>query len=198
VEVFDLPGSGEDPTPGSRVTLDAYAARLCEVLASNAEPAVVALEQASAEIREQKPSIAVLPFANFSRDANDEYFSDGLVEELINALAQVEGVKVIARTSAFAFKGQNQDIRRIAHSLGASNVVEGSVRRSGNCLRVTAQLIRAAAGTQIWSQRYDRKIRDEFAVQDEICAAVVNRLKASLVAPRLLTRNQAHTFSALP
>ena len=87
---------------------------------------------------------------------DDEYFSDGLAEEILNALAQTGGLKVISRTSAFAFKGKNEDIRKIAEALGVTNVLEGSVRRAGNRLRVTAQLIQAADGTHLWSQRYDR------------------------------------------
>jgi TolB-like protein len=126
------------------------------------------------------PSIAVLPFANMSRDADDEYFSDGLAEEIINALAQVEGLKVIARTSAFAFKGQNTDIRKIAETLGVTNVLEGSVRRAGNRLRITAQLIHAADGTHLWSQRYDRDMTDIFAVQDEISQAISGALQLKL------------------
>ena len=94
-----------------------------------------ALEQVAAPPADQSPSIAVLPFANMSRDADDEYFSDGLAEEIINALTQIQGLKVIARTSAFAFKGKNEDIRRIAETLGVTNVLEGSVRRAGNRLR---------------------------------------------------------------
>jgi serine/threonine-protein kinase len=127
------------------------------------------------------PSIAVLPFANMSRDADDEYFSDGLAEEVINALAQVPSLKVIARTSAFAFKGKNEDIRRIADTLGVTNILEGSVRRAGSRLRVTAQLIHAADGTHLWSQRYDREMSDIFAVQDEIAAAIADALKLKLV-----------------
>jgi eukaryotic-like serine/threonine-protein kinase len=127
------------------------------------------------------PSIAVLPFANMSRDADDEYFSDGLAEEIINALAQVPGLKVIARTSAFAFKGKNEDIRRIAGTLGVNHILEGSVRRAGGRVRVTAQLIHAADGTHGWSQRYDREMSDIFAVQDEIAAAIAGALKLTLV-----------------
>ena len=127
------------------------------------------------------PSIAVLPFANMSRDADDEYFSDGLAEEVINALAQVPSLKVIARTSAFAFKGKNEDIRRIADTLGVTNILEGSVRRAGSRIRVTAQLIHAADGTHLWSQRYDREMSDIFAVQDEIAGAIANALKLKLV-----------------
>jgi serine/threonine-protein kinase len=126
------------------------------------------------------PSIAVLPFANMSRDPDDEYFSDGLAEEIINALAQVPGLKVIARTSAFAFKGKNEDIRRIADTLGVTNVLEGSVRRAGSRVRVTAQLILAADGTHLWSQRYDREMADIFAVQDEIAAAIADAMKLKL------------------
>ena len=128
----------------------------------------------------QQPSIAVLPFANMSRDADDEYFSDGLAEEIINLLAQVSGLNVIARTSAFAFKGQNTDIRKIAETLGVTNVLEGSVRRAGTRLRVTAQLIRASDGMHLWSQRYDREMTDVFAVQDEISAAIAEALQPKL------------------
>ena len=116
-----------------------------------------------------------------SRDPDDEYFSDGLAEEIINALAQVPGLKVIARTSAFAFKGKNEDIRRIADTLGVTNILEGSVRRAGGRVRVTAQLIQAADGTHLWSQRYDREMSDIFAVQDEIAAAIAGALKLKLV-----------------
>jgi serine/threonine-protein kinase len=126
------------------------------------------------------PSIAVLPFANMSRDPDDEYFSDGLADEIINALAQVPGLKVIARTSAFAFKGKNDDVRRIAEMLGVTNVLEGSVRRAGGRVRVMAQLILAADGTHLWSQRYDRETTDIFAIQDEIAAAIADALRVKL------------------
>jgi TolB-like protein len=129
---------------------------------------------------ERLPSIAVLPFANMSGDKEQEYFSDGLAEEIINALAQIPGLKVIARTSAFAFRGQNTDIRRIAETLGVTHVLEGSVRRSGNRIRVAAQLITATDGSHLWSERYDREIADVFAVQDEISAAISEALKLRL------------------
>ena len=128
------------------------------------------------------PSIAVLPFANMSHDAGDEYFSDGLAEEIINALAQVSGLKVIARTSAFAFKGKNEDIRKIAETLGVVNVLEGSVRRAENRLRVTAQLIQAQDGSHLWSHRYDREMTDVFAMQDEIATAITDALRVKLFA----------------
>ncbi|HYL34330.1 MAG TPA: protein kinase [Bryobacteraceae bacterium] len=139
-----------------------------------------ALESINGKLEQVQPSIAVLPFANMSRDADDEYFSDGLAEEIINALTQVSGLKVIARTSAFAFKGKNEDVRGIADALGVTNVLEGSVRRAGPRLRVTAQLIHAADGTHLWSQRYDREMTDIFAVQDDIAAAITEALKVKL------------------
>ena len=135
---------------------------------------------------ERAPSIAVLPFANSSRDAEDEYFSDGLAEEIINALTQVAGLKVIARTSAFAFKGKNEDIRKIAETLGVSCILEGSVRRAGPRLRVTAQLIRAEDGTHLWSQRYESQLTDVFAIQDEISAAIVKEMRVNLIGHSLV------------
>ena len=141
------------------------------------------LEAVAAKPAGQQPSIAVLPFANMSRDADDEYFSDGLAEEIINALAQIPGLKVTARTSAFAFRGKEQDIRKIAEALDVRTVLEGSVRRSGNRIRVTAQLINAADGYHLWSQRYDREMADIFEVQDEISAAIAAALQLKL-APK--------------
>ena len=143
-----------------------------------------ALEKAAPaeSLPHQQPSIAVLPFANMSTDPEQEFFSDGLAEEIINSLANVPGLKVIARTSAFAFKGQHSDIRKIAEALGVTNVLEGSVRKSGNRIRVTAQLITAADGTHLWSERFDRELADVFAVQDEIAAAIAATLKVKLVA----------------
>ena len=126
---------------------------------------------------EGPPSIAVLPFHNLSDDKEQEYFSDGLAEEIISALAPLPQLKVIARTSAFAFKGKNLDVRTIADTLGVSHVLEGSVRRSGNRIRVTVQLIAASDGTRLWSERFDREMADVFAVQDEIAAAIAAALK---------------------
>lgn len=140
---------------------------------------------------ERVPSIAVLPFANMSGDKEQEYFSDGLAEEIINALTRIAGLKVIARTSAFAFKGQNTDIRRIAETLGVTTILEGSVRRSGNRIRVTAQLITASDGSHLWSERFDRELADVFAVQDEISSAIAAALKVRL-SPQAEAR-QRHT-----
>ena len=127
-------------------------------------------------------SIAVLPFANLSGNAELEYFSDGLSEELLNALAGVEDLRVAARTSSFAFKGKNTDIRSIADSLGVETVLEGSVRRSGERVRITVQLIDAGHGFHLWSNEYDRDLRDVFATQDEIAAAVTEALVPRLRA----------------
>ena len=167
------------------------------------------LRQLSMSPASGSPSVVVLPFANISRNPDDEYFSDGLAEEIINALAQIPGLKVIARTSAFAFKGQNTDIRKIAEALGVTTVLEGSVRRSGSRLRVTAQLIAAADGTHLWSQRYDRELADVFEVQDEIAQAIASALKVkldlrqashtpSLPAYQAFLRGRHHLFKYTP
>ncbi|HWE53280.1 MAG TPA: protein kinase [Bryobacteraceae bacterium] len=132
---------------------------------------------------EELPSIAVLPFANMSGDKEQEYFSDGLAEEILNLLTKIPGLRVIARTSAFAFKGQNLDIRKIAEALGVRNILDGSVRRAANRIRVTAQLIEAENGSHLWGERYDREMTDVFAVQDEIGAAISEALRVRL-APR--------------
>ena len=126
-------------------------------------------------------SIAVLPFAHLSSDPDDEYFCDGLADELLNALAKIDGLKVAARTSSFSFKGKNTDIAEIARKLGVRSVLEGSVRKSGERLRISVQLIDAADGYQLWSERYDREMRDIFDVQDEITLAVIDALKLKLL-----------------
>ncbi len=126
-------------------------------------------------------SLAVLPFVNLSGDKEQEYFSDGLAEEIINALAHVEGLRVIARTSSFAFKGENEDMREIGRKLAVETLLEGSVRRAGNRLRITAQLINVADGSHLWSDRYDRQLEDVFAIQDEIALAIVDNLKVTLL-----------------
>jgi TolB-like protein/Tfp pilus assembly protein PilF len=122
-------------------------------------------------------AIAVLPFANLSSDKENEYFSDGLTEEVINALAHIPGLRVTARTSAFAFRKRQEDIRKIAETLDVQGIVEGSVRLSGNRVRVTAQLINAADGFHLWSQRYDRELADVFEIQDDISHAIAKALK---------------------
>jgi len=127
-----------------------------------------------------RPSIAVLPFVNMSPDPENEYFSDGLAEELIGALAKVEGLRVAARTSAFRFRGKDLDIREVGQQLGVRNVLEGSVRKAANQLRVSVQLLSAEDGYHIWSERYDRQLQDVFAIQEEIAASVVSQLRVKL------------------
>lgn len=129
--------------------------------------------------RKQK-SIAVLPFVNMSTDPENEYFSDGITEEIINALTTVNGLRVTARTSSFAFKGENQDVRAIGQQLGVKTVLEGSVRRAGERVRVTAQLIDTGTGYHLFSRNYDRDLKDVFAVQDEISNAIVAELRDQL------------------
>src|SRR5881398_3203724 len=126
-------------------------------------------------------SIAVLPFVNMSEDKANEYFSDGISEELLNLLAKIPQLQVTARTSSFAFKGKETGIPEIARTLHVAHVLEGSVRKAGNSIRITAQLIKAGTDTHLWSQTYDRKLDDIFAVQDEIAADVVKQLKVTLL-----------------
>ncbi|MGI9263101.1 MAG: hypothetical protein ACR2QR_13735 [Woeseiaceae bacterium] len=126
-------------------------------------------------------SIAVLPFVNMSDDASNEYFSDGISEEVLNLLARVSQLRVISRSSAFSFKGRSVAIPDIAESLNVEHVLEGSVRKSGNTVRITAQLIQARTDTHLWSETYDRTLDDIFAIQDEIAATVVEKLKVTLL-----------------
>jgi TolB-like protein/tetratricopeptide (TPR) repeat protein len=139
-------------------------------------------------VQEPDSSIVVLPFANLSGNPQDEYFSDGLAEEITCALAQIDGLRVIARTSAFAFKRRNEDVREIARILRVHNVLEGSVRRSADRIRVTVQLIHGADGSHRLAKRYDREMTDIFALQDEISADIAAQLKVRL-APRQSTIN---------
>ncbi len=127
------------------------------------------------------PSIAVLPFTNISNDPEQEYFCDGVAEEIINALTQIDRLRVVARTSAFAFKGKSLDIREIGKILNVSTILEGSVRKSGNRVRITAQLVNVSDGYHIWSEKFDRDLEDIFTVQDEISQEIVHRLKGKLL-----------------
>jgi adenylate cyclase len=132
-------------------------------------------------------SIAVLPFVNMSSDAEQEYFSDGISEELLNLLARIPELRVISRSSAFSFKGKDIAIPEIARQLNVAHILEGSVRKSGNTLRITAQLIEARSDTHLWSETWDRQLDDIFAIQDEIATAVVEQLKVTLLGevPRM-------------
>ena len=125
-------------------------------------------------------SIAVLPFANMSSDPEQEFFSDGISEEIINMLAQVQGLKVAGRTSSFSFKGKNQDLRIIGEQLSVNLILEGSIRKSGNKLRITSQLIKVADGYHLWSEKFDRELEDIFDIQDEISLAILNAIKIKL------------------
>ncbi len=129
---------------------------------------------------EAKPSIAVLPFRNLSSERDQEYFCEGIAEELINALVKLEGLRVAARTSAFKFKDRDSDVKKVGAELDVKTVLEGSVRKSGDRLRVTAQLINVEDGFHLWSEKYDRKLEDIFAIQDEISLAIVDKLKIRL------------------
>jgi serine/threonine-protein kinase len=142
------------------------------------------------------PSIAVLPFANLSADKENEYFSDGLAEDIIDALTKLPGLRVIARTSAFAFRGKEVDISEIGAKLKVATILEGSVRKAGNRIRVTAQLIKAADQSHLWSERYDRDMTDVFAIQDDISQAIVEKLRVRLAGDRPLVKRHTQNVEA--
>jgi adenylate cyclase len=152
------------------------------------EENVAAVEQARQQGRTEglvesygDKSIAVLPFVNMSDDASNEYFSDGISEELLNLLAKIPELRVISRSSAFSFKSQNLELTEIAERLNVAHILEGSVRKAGNRVRITAQLIEARSDTHLWSETYDRELDDIFAIQDDIAATVVEQLKITLL-----------------
>jgi TolB-like protein len=126
-------------------------------------------------------SIVVMPFVNMSSDEEQEYFSDGISEELLNLLARIPDLKVISRRSAFSYKGKDVKLTQVAQDLDVNHILEGSVRRSGDQIRITAQLIDRRSDSHIWSETFDRPWKDIFAIQDEVAAAVVERLKVTLV-----------------
>jgi serine/threonine protein kinase/tetratricopeptide (TPR) repeat protein len=169
----------------ARVPADRYATALEFSAAITGETGPAALPFGGA-------TIAVLPFVNMSADPENEYFSDGITEEVINAVAGIPGVRVTARTSAFQFKGGEGDIREIGRKLSVGTVLEGSVRKAGNRVRVTAELINVADGYHLWSDRFDRDLEDVFAIQDEISLAIAERLKSRL-APAVLPPRTAPT-----
>jgi TolB-like protein len=138
------------------------------------------------------PAVAVLPFSNLSADAESEYFSDGITEELIHALARVRGLRVAARTSSFAFKGRNEDARVIGQRLGVTALLEGSVRKAGDRLRITAQLVNAADGYHLWSDTYDRRFSDVFAIQEEIAQAIVSRFRIQFGLDKPVALRHSH------
>jgi TolB-like protein len=166
--------SGEAPFRIETIARVGY--RLTEHAADDPVPASpkIAHPQASAI------PIAVLPFVNLSSELEQEYFSDGLSEELMNRLARTPGLRVAPRTSSFIFKGQAVDVKQVGETLGVTHVVEGCVRKSGQCLRISARLADSAEGYCLWSQTYDRQIDDVFAIYDEIAGAVSSALHAAL------------------
>ena len=182
--------SRERPTVPGRldaVVATAMAKQPVERFATAAAFAAAAAEAAATPSRapaSADKSIAVLPFTNMSADADNEYFSDGMTEEIISALAQVADLHVASRTSSFAFKGQALDIAEVGRKLNVTTVLEGSVRRAGSRIRVTAQLVKVSDGYHLWSERYDRELDDVFAIQEEIAQAIVAKLKAELLDGR--------------
>jgi len=150
------------------------------------------------QTKDKLPSIAVLSFTNLSNDPDQEYFCDGMAEEIINALTRIENFRVIARTSAFSFKGKAIDVREIGKKLDVETLLEGSVRKSGNRLRIMAQLIKTEDGSHLWSNRYDKEMDDIFAVQDEISLAIVEKLKIKLLKNEKanMAKNRAHNIEA--
>jgi eukaryotic-like serine/threonine-protein kinase len=184
-DLRDVPTTRKSPARARAALIGASAAAILLVVtaawwltrssrdAGTPVPSVAAMTGAPANVIR---SIAVLPFANLSPDHENEYFSDGLTEELLNMLAQVKGLHVAARTSSFQFKGVNHDMREIGRKLNVDTVLEGSVRKAGNRLRITAQLINVADGYHLWSKTYEREMEDVFAIQDDLSTAIVTSL----------------------
>jgi serine/threonine protein kinase/Tfp pilus assembly protein PilF len=163
--------------PADRFATAAQFAQALAIHTGTTPPGVTVAAQATAS---PAKSIAVLPFVDMSPQRDQEYFCEGMAEEIINALTKIQALRVASRSSAFAFKGQNQDIRRVGEQLGVATVLEGSVRKAGSKLRITAQLIDVANGYHAWSERYDRDMEDVFAIQDEIAQNIVRALRVML------------------
>jgi TolB-like protein/Flp pilus assembly protein TadD len=143
----------------------------------------------------ERPSIAVLPFTNMSTDKEQEFFCDGIAEDILNDLTKIDKLRVVSRTSSFAFKGKTEDMRDVGRKLNAGTILEGSVRKSGNRLRITAQLIDVADGYHMWSERFDRELDDVFAIQDEISNSIVQALRIKLDSKQELQKNKVPTKS---
>src|SRR5579859_306341 len=169
---------------------DAESPRLIETLSKRGYRFIGAVQESANRLpvihgpaaRAVEDSIAVLPFTSMSADPSDEFFADGMTEEIINALAQIEQLHVVARTSAFSFKGKFIDVRAIGRQLNVRTVLQGSVRRAGNELRITAQLVNVEDGYHLWADRFDREVKDIFEIQDEIARSIAERLKITLKA----------------
>jgi TolB-like protein/Tfp pilus assembly protein PilF len=181
--------------PGG-VTPAAFAERVQRLLSGGAAPAlpvaaprvVPAAAPAAAAPAHEPPSIAVLPFVNRSHDEEDEYFSDGLADELLNVLSKIRGLRVAARSSAFTFKGKGATVADVGRALNVATVVEGSVRKAGNRMRISVQLVKVADGYQLWSETYDRTLEDIFAVQDDIAQSVLKELRTTLLGATAATK----------
>ena len=173
--VFDRYRDKPEPTPSTPETSNVE--RVSEATPEATGPTT--LDDKTKEISDE-PSVAVLPFVNMSSDPEQEYFSDGISEEILNVLTRIPNLKVAARTSSFQFKGRNLDIEDIGQQLQVNHLLEGSVRKSGNTLRITAQLVETDTGFHVWSETYDRKLEDVFAIQDEIAAAISTKLRTLL------------------
>src|SRR5213079_3311572 len=182
------------PVWGSRAVAKALARDPAERYATAAQlaAALIAPEPGSPVQREAPTdkSIAVLPFTNMSSDPEIEYFGDGIAEEIINVLARLPGLRVAGRSSAFSFKGKHENLRVIGDKLAVGTVLEGSVRKAGAQLRITAQLVNVADGYDLWSERFDREPRDVFAIQEEIARTIAERLQVSLAGSDQMTRSE--------
>jgi eukaryotic-like serine/threonine-protein kinase len=204
--LYKEPSALRDLAPHIPADLDTIVSRCLAKAPAARFPTMDAVRQALHDLahsvvrQSQAVSIAVLPFTNLSADKDNEYFSDGLAEEILNALGGVPGLRVIARSSAFAFKGRQEDVRSIGSALSVGHILEGSVRKAGNRIRVTAQLVEVRNASQIWSERYDRQLDDIFAIQDEIAQAIVSTLKVRLtnagqpLVKRYTTNLEAHNL----
>jgi len=195
----DVFRSGQAPPALTRIVQRCLAANPRDRFQTMAEVRAV-LEHAATELTsapsEHRPSIAVLPFANMSADKENEYFGDGLAEEVINALAQVSGLQVAGRTSSFLFRGKDIELAEVGRRLNVDHLLEGSVRRAGNRVRVTAQLIKVADGFHLWSERYDREWTDIFALQDEITHAIALALRIRLAGDSSTSRSHTPNLRA--
>jgi len=184
--------------PGVSASVAAAVAKALEKTPADRHESATAFDEAlhaeATGLESEEKSIAVLPFENLSADPEQEYFCDGMTEEIINALSHVEDLKVIARTSAFSFKGRREDVREIGKALDVGHLLEGSVRKAGSRIRIAAQLVKTTDGSHLWSDRYDRDMDDIFAVQDEIALAIVDILKAKLLTTekRTFTKRPAY------
>jgi len=161
-------------------------------LASTVSPGS-AVSGESSPVTESRPSIAVLPFANLSKDVEQDYFCDGMAENIMNALTQVKDLRVVARLSAFSFRGKEIDVREIGRKLSVESLLEGSVQKAGNRLRITVQLVNVADGYHLWSEKYDRDLHDIFAIQDDISQAIVDRLKVQVPGIERVRFKKHHT-----